>query len=201
VEDVHVIEYQTNGSVEIDKLERPAVRLATFDGVQKATSLGVLNLVVDTGAYITVINKITAENGNYPIVAENALMLYGFFGKGIIKREVVKKGKDVDSTVGNDFRLNPLQAKTILERNGLHNVGLLCDLRVIPAVAFCGFMLEDVVIATPVADDADITEVLGMNVLGYFQFGIDLDRKKIYLRKGDGGYEPSDSRFRCGKIT
>jgi hypothetical protein len=198
VENANVIKYQTSGSLKIDKFGRPAVRLATFDSVQRVANLGVLNLVIDTGAYVTIINKITAENGNYPIIAENALMLYGFFGKGIIKREAAKQGKYIDGTTSNDLRVDPLQAKIILERNGLHNVGLLCDLRAIPAVEICDFMLEDVVVATPVEDDAEITEVLGMNVLGNFHFAINLEEKRIYLKKCDSGYVASDQRFKCG---
>jgi hypothetical protein len=159
------------------------------------------SIVIDTGAYVTIINKSTADNNKYPIIAKNALMLYGFIGKGIIKREIIKSGKDIDNTINEGFHLNPLEAKRILEHNNLHNVGMLCDLRIIPVVVLSGIIIENVVVATPAEDDTDITEVLGMNVLGYFRFGIDLDSRKIYLSRKDGGYEPPDSRYKCGRIT
>jgi hypothetical protein len=98
------------------------------------------SLLLDTGAFITLISKERAEENGYKIYEESGCIISGFSEKGLI-----------------------------------------CDLRTIPTVVFCGFRIEDAVVATPHDNGIPITEVLGMNVLENFSFGLDFTKSEIYM--------------------
>jgi len=67
--------------------------------------------------------------------------------------------------------------------SGFSEKGLICDLRKIPSAVFCGHRIDDVIIATPHDDGVLVSEVLGMNILENFMFGMDLDSREIYTKK------------------
>jgi len=84
--------------------------------------------------------------------------------------------------------------------SGFSEKGLLCDLRKIPTAVFCGFRIDDILIATPHDDGVEIAEVLGMNVIENFEFGLNLSKEEIYLsvRHGLVSQKP---KYQCGKVS
>ena len=100
------------------------------------------DLLIDTGAFITMLNKTSAEECGYPIIDERGCAISGFSQQG-----------------------------------------LLCDVRKIPIIIFCGFIIKDVIITTPHDDHVIVSEVLGMNVLENFDFGLSQTNDELYLNK------------------
>ena len=122
------------------KVERNII-MATFTSINSTRSpVDSFPLLLDTGAFITLIGKDRANLYGYAVFEEKGCIISGFSEKGLI-----------------------------------------CDLRKIPTVIFCGFRIDDVLIATPHYDDVRVTEVLGMNILENFIFGIDIANEEIYM--------------------
>jgi len=124
-------------------------RIAVSGNVIKATFATIdasrnpvrrFQLLFDTGAFITLINKDRAILNRYAVFEEKGCIISGFSEKGLV-----------------------------------------CDLRKISTVVFCGFRIDDVLIATPHDDDVRVTEVLGMNILENFIFGVDIASEEIYM--------------------
>jgi len=111
--------------------------LTTID--DSRTPVKTIDLLLDTGAFITLITKERAKKNGYKITEEKGCKIAGFSEKG-----------------------------------------LLCDLRIVPNAIFCGFVIKDVIFATPHEDNITITEVLGMNILENFDFGLNFSKEKIY---------------------
>jgi hypothetical protein len=193
--------YQQCDNVDIDEYGRAVVRLATFDGLHGAGQHKFLSLVVDSGASVTTVNKITADNNRYKIIKPEATMLFGVNDKGIIARKLSSKGISVNNIVSDNAPMSVAEKKQFLADNGLSDVGLVYDLRVIPLAVFCGHRLENMLVATPTEDDTNITEVLAMNVLGRFDFGISLERQLIFLSMNKGLYTPPDPMYACGSVS
>ena len=82
---------------------------------------------------------------------------------------------------------------------GFSEKGLICDLRIIPNVVFCGYLMKNVTIATPRDDNAIVTEVLGMNILENFNIGLNLDKGEIFanLRNDFVSQKP---KYSCGEV-
>jgi hypothetical protein len=148
--------YTHKGSIDVFKSQIKA-ELVTID--KSRSPVKRLELIVDTGAFVTLINKGKAEENGYKIIEERGLKISGFTEKG-----------------------------------------LLCDLRLIPVAVFCGFRIENAIIATPHHNDIAVTEVLGMNILENFSFGFDFEKSEIYLaaRKSFISQKP---RYACGDIS
>jgi hypothetical protein len=91
--------------------------------------------------------------------------------------------------------------KKYLESLGIADVGLLYDLRIIPVVIIAGFSVRDVVIATPTERNTNITEVLGMNVLGRFHIGLDFVGGNLYLSENETPPPVYDPKYVCGDIA
>ena len=118
-----------------------------------------LTLIIDTGAFITLISKTVAELNGYKIIEEKGCSISGFSEKG-----------------------------------------LLCDLRIIPIMIFCGYKIKDVIIATPADDGVKVSEVLGMNILENFDFGFNLSKREILLAKRDD-FISDKPRYKSGDIN
>jgi len=84
--------------------------------------------------------------------------------------------------------------------SGFSEKGLLCDLRRIPTAVFCGFRLDDILVATPHDDGVKVVEVLGMNIIENFDFGFSLSKNEIHLnvRRGFVSQKP---KYQCGKVS
>jgi len=117
------------------------------------------NVFIDTGAFLTLLNKETADEFGYPIIEEKCCAISGFSEKG-----------------------------------------LLCDLRKIPALLFCGFTIRDVIIATPHHDDVHVSEVLGMNVLENFDIGLVQTCGELYLNLR-APFISEKPRYQSGEIS
>jgi hypothetical protein len=195
------VDYQQSYDIKIDKHGRPIVRLATFDKLHGSGKHDFLNVVVDSGASITTLKKRTAVNNEYKIIKPKAIIIFGVNDQGIIARNLSEKGISTEDIISANTHQDASKTKQFLIDNGLPDVGLVYDLRIIPLAVLCGYKIENMVVATPNEDNIDITEVLGMNVLGRFDFGISLEKKKIYLSENAGTYVPPNPDYMCGSIS
>ena len=116
-------------------------------------------LLYDTGAFITLINKDRAVLNRYAVFEEKGCIISGFSEKGLV-----------------------------------------CDLRKIPTVIFCGFRIDDVLIATPHDDDVRVTEVLGMNILENFIFGVVIANEEIYMNSRSS-FVSQKPKYKCGQVS
>jgi hypothetical protein len=127
------------------------------------------------------------------------MALFGFNDKGIIKRELAKRGvKDIE---GELSARTSKDLKNYLVSKGIPDIGLMYDLRVIPIVVFAGFQIKDVVVATPTESDTNIDEVLGMNVLGRFHIGLDFEGGIIHLSENKTPQPVFDAKYMCGEVS
>ncbi|MCL2014595.1 MAG: retropepsin-like domain-containing protein [Oscillospiraceae bacterium] len=133
------------------------IDLVTIDDTNRPAKN--FNLILDTGAFITLIRKDRAQKNGYKIEKERACRIAGFSEKG-----------------------------------------LLCDLRRIPTAVFCGFRLDDIIVATPHDDGIEVSEVLGMNIIENFNLGLDLDEEQIYLNVRHN-FVSQKPRYQCGKVS
>ena len=117
------------------------------------------DLLIDTGAFITILNKANAEERGYPIIDEKGCAISGFSQQG-----------------------------------------LLCDVRKIPVIIFCGFTIKDVIIATPHDDNVMVSEVLGMNVLENFDFGLSQTNDELYLNKR-ASFVSEKPKYKSGEVS
>jgi hypothetical protein len=117
------------------------------------------DLLIETGAFITMLNKSTAEENCYPITEAKGSAISGFSQQG-----------------------------------------LLCDLRTIPIMLFCGFTIKDVIVATPHCDNVTVSEVLGMNVLENFDIGLEQTNGEIYLNKR-ASFVSEKPKYKSGAVS
>ena len=144
----------------VDIAENKAiVEIQSIDYQNKKRPVNQHDLLIDTGAFINMLNKATAEERGYSIT-------------------------DVKGCAISGFSQN----------------ALLCDLRIIPAVIFCGYVINDVIVATPHFDNVAVSEVLGMNVLENFDFGLNLTNGEIYICKR-ASFVSEKPKYRSGEVN
>ena len=142
-----------------DMLEnKMVISLRSVDYKNKNQPVGQADLLIDTGAFLTMMSKDTAEENGYPITKPQGCRISGFSQKE-----------------------------------------LLCDLRKIPVVIFCGYTIKDVIVATPHHDNVSVSEVLGMNILENFDFGFNLNKREIYLNKRDS-FISEKPKYKSGEV-
>jgi len=138
---MYSISYSHMGNFDVAE-NKMIIGLQCVDYQNRKQPVTWLDLLIDTGAFITMINKKTADTNGYPIINIKGCVISGFSQKD-----------------------------------------LLCDLRKIPIIVFCGFTIKDVIVATPHHDNVMVSEVLGMNVLENFDIGLEQTKCEIYLNK------------------
>ena len=148
--------YENSEGINIEN-GKVVVRLASIH--ETRAPVRNFELLLDTGAIITLLNKERADGYGYKIVKEKGCELSGFSEKG-----------------------------------------LLCDFRVIPTIVFCGFKIKDVHVATPHFNGVQVTEVLGMNLLENFDFGVSLTKEELFLN-ARRGFESQKPRYKCGEVS
>jgi predicted aspartyl protease len=135
------------------------IELQSVDYRNRKEPIQWLNLLIDTGAFVTMLNKATAEENGYPVIKEKGCRISGFSQKD-----------------------------------------LLCDLRKIPTLIFCGYSINDVILATPHYENARVSEVLGMNVLENFDFEFNLTKREVYLNKRNF-FISEKPRYKSGEVN
>lgn len=83
---------------------------------------------------------------------------------------------------------------------GFSEKGMVCDLRKIPTVVFCGFRINNVLIATPHEDDVPVADVLGMNIIENFNVGLNFTEEEIYISIRDN-FISQKPKYRCGDVS
>jgi len=152
------VRYSHKGNVDVAE-NKIITEIQSIDYRNRQRPVSRHDLLIDTGAFITMLNKVTAEERGYPIVDVKGCAISGFSQQG-----------------------------------------LLCDVRKIPVVIFCGFTIKDVFIATPHYDNVTVSEVLGMNVLENFDFGLSQTNDEIYLNKR-AFFVSEKPKYKSGEIS
>ena len=135
----------------------------------------------------TQVSLVTIDNSHVPMKRIHLLFDTGAFITLIRK----------DRAESNGFKIYKERSCVI---TGFSEKGLVCDLRKIPTAIFCGFRVDDVLVATPHEDGVPVIEVLGMNILENFSFGLDFEKEEIYIniRKGFVSQKP---KYQCGNVS
>lgn len=192
------IHYEKSSSFTIDDCGRPVVELMTLKDFSMRCSPAAMQIILDTGASVTTLNKQTADENGYTIIEKEATVLFGFNDRGIITRELKRLGVTNLQSLLSSY--TPKELKDYLVKNGITDVGLLYDLRIIPIVVFGGYQIKDVIVSTPTEDNTYISEVLGMNVLGRFHFGLDFEHRRLHLAKNANLNSALNPKYFCGDI-
>lgn len=194
------MEFKKSVSIGIDKIGRPMVESVTFENLGHKKGVDIVRLVIDTGAGITTMNKLTADLNKYEIVESEAIALFGFNDAGLIVQELSKSNvpkRDIDTLQRTK---TGIELKRYLLSCGINQIGLIYDLRKINTFILGGFVIENVIVATPHDDNTNITEVLGMNVLSRFHIGFDFMKKMMFLSINETATY-TNPKYMCGGIT
>lgn len=199
------VNYQIRGGLAENSSGRPTVPLTI---VQKQgdgwCQHGISDLLLDTGATVTSLNKTVADENGYPIIRHGYPIVFGFndYARALKALIDLGQGETAARAYLSSFKG---RGKDLIDslRNGygINDVGLICDLRKVSFIVLYDFVVNDVMIATPSDDDVIITEVLGMNVLEKFNFGFDLEGHLLYLSKNESGVSYVNSDFTCGNVS
>ena len=152
------ISYSHMGNFDILE-NKMIINIQSVDYQNRRQPITEVDLLIDTGAFITMMNKNTADTNGYPITDVKGCAISGFSQKD-----------------------------------------LLCDLRKISVVVFCGFTIKDVIIATPHYDNVMVSEVLGMNILENFDIGLEQTKGEIYLNKR-AFFVSEKPKYKSGEVS
>jgi len=155
---MYSINYSHKGSFDVIE-NKMIINIQSVDYQNRKQPVTEVDLLIDTGAFITMLNKKTADANGYPIITVQGCAVSGFSQQG-----------------------------------------LLCDLRKIPVMIFCGFTINDVLIATPHDGNVTVSEVLGMNVLENFDIGFEQTKREIYLNKRTF-FVSEKPKYKCGEVS
>jgi len=202
---VFSINYSIKGNINYDTSGRPTVPLVLY---QMHNNIVYQNrtddMLFDTGAVLTSLNKKVADVNKYPIIKKREPILLGFndFGRAI--RSLVKIGK---SEVEAKSYLAQFTGRSKDLLDSLHNdynitdIGLVCDLRKVSYATLFNYVINDVIIATPSDDDVIIAEVIGMNILEKFHFAVEYDSNSLFLEKRLQSVSQINHEFKCGAVS
>jgi hypothetical protein len=192
------LEYQDGVGIVLDKTARAWTQMVLVHGTKRHT---VNRLLLDTGANVTLLSKGIADSCGIPIVRKGHPVVFGFYDSKRAKDALTANGMTGEQAEGflASFEGDDDRLIKELRLRGIKDVGLVCDTRKIDSVELRGFIVEDVIIATPCDEGAAITQVLAMNVLEKFHFGFDLRGAKLYLGIRDGVSLYAEPRYKCGK--
>jgi len=118
---------------------------------------GLVNLILDTGAYLTVLSRSTAIRCGFDKLPSKVVPLNGFGGRGE-----------------------------------------LADAVRIPSLKILNKLVTDVPVLIPHRKDLT-QEVLGLNVLEYFNYYVDTGNSRLYLKLNPSP-KPYDPSLACGQI-
>jgi predicted aspartyl protease len=200
------VDYQIKADITFDRSGRPTVPLTFLHKQDNNTyrQYRIDDMLIDTGAVLTSVNKKFADVYQYPIIKHREPVLMGFndFGRAI--RSLVKRGK-TDAEAKAYLSQFAGRSKDLLDSLridfNITDIGLVCDLRKVSYAMLYDFVIKDVIVATPSDDDVIITEVIGMNVLEKLQFGVDFDNSIIYLAKSSNNITRINPDFTCGAVS
>ena len=202
---MYSINYSIKGGINYDTSGRPTVPLVLYQIRNDVVFQNRIDdMLFDTGAVLTSLNKKVADVNNYPIIKKREPILLGFndFGRAI--RSLVKMGKS-EAEAKSYLAQFAGRSKDLLD--SLHNdfnitdIGLVCDLRKISYATLFDYVINDVIVATPSDDDVIIAEVIGMNILEKFHFAIDYEDSSLYIEKCMKGMSRINPEFKCGTVS
>jgi len=133
------------------------------------------------------IDLYSVENSRTPMTRLPFMLDTGAFITTMTKENALK----------NNFKIDTPKA---LQIGGFGGGSILCDLRVIPTLVFCGYKMQNALIATPSHDNIAIKEVVGMNVLENFQIGLDFALCELYANNR-GYFISQKPKYQCGEVS
>ena len=196
------VDYQARVRLSLDNSGRPTMPI-TFAQSESDESkqYRVGNILLDTGATLTSLNKKVADLKKYPIIKYGEPVVMGFTDLDRAIKALSACGKS--RTEAYEY-LKRHRGKNLIEslRNdyGITGIGLVCDLRRVSYAVLHKYVVKDVIIATPSDDGIVITELIGMNLLEKFSFGLDVDDKWLYLSKRASGGAYVNPDYACGNV-
>ena len=199
------VDYQSRGVMTLDNSGRPTVPVTLVQRTgSKYRENRIRNILVDTGATITSLDKRVADLNGYPIIKHGEPILLGFNDFGKIIKALMKAGK-TEAEVNAYLKSYAGRSKDLLaslhNEYSITNIGLVCDLRRVSFALLCGYIVNDVIIATPSEDDVAITEVIGMNILEKFSIGMDFENNWFYLSHKTSMSTIVNSDYACGDVS
>jgi len=197
------VEYETKLKVDIDVSGRPTITvlLAQKSDIWRTDRID--DLLVDTGANVTTLNKRVADQKGFKIIRNNALTVWGFNDISRAYKALMALGKTEDEArlyLGSFSGKSNQLSEALRKDFNITDIGLLCDLRSIPYVILSDYIIKDVIIATPSEDGIEFNEVIGMNILEKFNFGFDLDKGLMYISKKQKESTHVNPDFACGNV-
>ncbi|MCL2016641.1 MAG: hypothetical protein FWG68_10395 [Defluviitaleaceae bacterium] len=129
---------------------------------------------------------ITVDKSRKPVKEINLQLDTGAFITTMTKDLAVEKGYKIVKEKGCAI-------------SGFSEKGLLCDLRVIPILIFCGIVVENALFATPHEDNTPIASVLGMNILENFNLGLNFDTREI-MANIRGKFVSQKPKYQSGDV-
>jgi hypothetical protein len=202
---MHSVKYRVKGDFSFDSSGRPTAPLILLQrhGITYS-QYRVDDMLIDTGAVLTSVNKKFADINQYPIIKHREPVLMGFNDVGRAIRSLVKQGK-TDAEAKSYLSQFAGRGKDLLGslRNDFNitDIGLVCDLRKVSYAVFYDYVIEDIIIATPSDDDVIIAEIIGMNILEKFRFGVDIANSAIYIDERTDNISRINPDFTCGSVS
>jgi hypothetical protein len=202
---VFAVNYQTRSALTLDGNGRPTVSVELHQQLgDKSKIERIDDLLLDTGADVTSLNKKVADMNMFPIIKHGAPVIFGFNDLVRTLKALVQAGKTEDEArayLGSYAGRGRDLPDSLRKDFGITDIGLVCDLRKVSYITLCGFEIRDVIVATPREDSAVINEVLGMNVLEKFDLGYDLDNNWLYLSKRLSAVTRVKPEYVCGSVV
>jgi len=197
------INYQARARLSLDNSGRPTIPI-TFaqheNGDEQQYRVG--NILLDTGATVTSLNKKVADLKKYPIIKYGQPVVMGFTDLDRAIKALMTCGKS--RTEAYEY-LRAHRGKNLIEslRNnyGITDIGLVCDLRRVSYAVLHNYIVKDVIVATPSDDGVVVTELIGMNLLEKFNISLDIDGKWLYLSKRSGNDVYVNPDYACGSVS
>ncbi|MDR0220033.1 MAG: hypothetical protein LBI54_01355 [Lachnospiraceae bacterium] len=200
---MHDITPKTKCEIAYDFGGRPTVSVTLGDKCSDgSTSLkGLENVLLDSGAVVTALNKAFADKNGYPVIKAKELVLTGFNDFGRAMKALMAQGMSA-SDINTYFKSFEGRGKELVEslenEYGITDIGIMFDLRKVSSLEFCGYIVKDVIVATPSESDFLITDVIGMNILEKFRIALDFEYDKLTLCKTEKTKTLVREDLRCG---
>jgi hypothetical protein len=197
------VDYQAKVRLSLDISGRPTIPITFAQSENdERQQYRVGNILLDTGATVTSLNKKVADLKKYPIIKYSEPVVMGFTDLDRAIKALATCGKS--RTEAYEY-LKRHRGKNLIEslRNdySITGIGLVCDLRRVSYAVLFKYVVKDVIIATPSEDGIVITELIGMNLLEKFNFGLDVEDKWLYLSKRTSVNAHVNPDYTCGNVS
>jgi hypothetical protein len=200
----HVVEFRKRCKIGVNGYGGVLLGITLRD--ERGDEQGFDDLLLDTGAAMSLLNKEFADENGYRRIEGSDRVVFGFNDYERARKALAARHGKSAGEIKSYFdgyrrggRGKDLK-DDLLATYGVSDVGIAVELRRVPAVKLCGFIVKDAVIATPKDDGVDLPNVIGMNILEKFTICLDLNGRWLYMGKRDGKPLVGEE-LRCGEVA